>query len=172
MGNAFRVIVVVGCLFASLCTRAQVGDSTRQIVLPNPRLIHCRSVGCSQLWKHDPGDGRTVYPSQVLTDLVDGEVVALTAVYDKSISTQELRAAIDTLYAKSKVVQGSKLFVWCVEPERMAVQLADMGDGTNQVAYLKFGTTSSLVPAAHIFPTAETDCGKYVLRRARHGSAM
>ena len=160
MGIAYRVIAVVGCLFASLYASAQVGDNTRKIVLPNPRLIHCHAEECSQLWRQDSGDGRVVYPAQVLTDFAGGEVVALTAVYDKSVSTQELRAAIDALYAKSKVVQGSKLFVWRVEPERMAVQLADLGDGTNQVAYLKFGTTSSLVPAAHIFPTAQTDCGK------------
>ena len=158
MGTTFRVIAVVGCLLASLCAGAQVGDSARKIVLPNPRLIHCRSVDCSQLWKQDSGDGRTAYPSQVLTDFVDGEVVALTAVYDKSVSTQELRTAIDTLYAKSKVVQGSKLFVWRVEPGRMAVQLAEREDGAKQVAYLKFGTNSSLVPSAHIF-SEKADCG-------------
>jgi len=90
MGNAYRVIAVVGCLLASLCAGAQVGESTHKL-LPNPRLIHCRSMDCSQLWKQDSGDGRTLYPSQVLTDFVDGEVVALTAVYDKSVSTQELQ---------------------------------------------------------------------------------
>lgn len=164
MGNTYRVIAVVGCLFACLCARAQVGDSTNHIVLPNPRLIHCHSGECSQLWKHDPGDGRTVYPSQVLTDLVDGEVVALTAVYDKSVSTQELQAAIDALYAKSKTdMHGGRLSLWRVESEQVAVSLAENADGTKQLAYLKFvkyGAISSLVPAARIFPAAQTDCGK------------
>jgi len=158
MGNTYRLIAVVGCLLASLGAGAQVGDSTRKIALPNPRLIHCRAVDCSQLWKQDSGGGRMVYPSQVLTDFVDGEVVALTAAYDKSVSTQDLQTAINTLYAKSKAVQGSKLFVWRVEPERLAVQLAEMADGTKQVAYLKFGTKSSIVLSAHIF-SEKADCG-------------
>lgn len=164
MGNAYRVIAVVGCLFASLCARAQVGASTNQIVLPSPRLIHCRSVECSQLWKQDSGDGRTVYPSQVLTDFVDGEVVALTAVYDKSVSTQELQAALDALYAKWKIhMHGGRLSLWRVESEQVAVSLLDNEDGTKRLTYLKFakiGGINSFVPAAHIFPSAQTDCGK------------
>jgi hypothetical protein len=161
MGNAYRVIAVVGCLLASLCGRAQVSGGTRKIVLPNSQLIHCRSAECSQLWKQDSGDGGAVYPAQVLTDFVNGEVVGLTAVYDKSVSTQELRAAIDALYAKWKLdLHGGKLSLWRVESEQLAVSLFDNADGTKQLAYLKFGTTSSLVPAAHIFPGSQTDCGK------------
>jgi hypothetical protein len=56
-----------------------------------PRL-RCHAAGCSQLWKQDSDDGDPVYPAQVLTDFVKGEVVGLTAVYDKSVSTEEIRA--------------------------------------------------------------------------------
>jgi hypothetical protein len=108
-------------------------------------------VDCSQLWKQDSGDGGAVYPAQILTDVVDGEIVGLTAVYDKSVSTQELRAPIDMLYAKSRVtLHGGSLFLWRVEPEQLAVSLMDRDDGTKQVIYLKFGTYGSHVPSAHI----------------------
>ncbi|SPE43630.1 hypothetical protein SBA7_1610003 [Candidatus Sulfotelmatobacter sp. SbA7] len=142
-------------------THAQAVGGTRKIVLPNPQLIHCRSAECSQLWKQDSGDGGAVYPAQVLTDFVNGEVVGLTAVYDKSVSTQELRAAIDTLYGKWTFdLHGSKLFIWRVEPEKLAVQLTDRDDGTKLVIYLDFGTYGSHMPSAHIDPSAQTDCGK------------
>jgi hypothetical protein len=151
MSNASRVIAVVGCLLASLCGGAQVGGSTRKIVLPNPQLIHCRSAECSQLWKQDSGDGGAVYPAQVLTDFVNGEIVGLTAVYDKSISTQELRAAIDTLYAKWKFPpDSSSPFLWRVTPEQLVAQLSDRDDGTKLLIYLKIGTYGSHVPSAHI----------------------
>jgi hypothetical protein len=163
MGNAHRAIAAVGCLLVSLCGGAQVGGKTRKIVLPNPRLIHCRSVDCSQLWKQDSGDGGVVYPAQILTDVADGEIVGITAVYDKSVSTQELQAAVDALYSKSKAVQGSKLFIWRVEPEQLAIQLSGRDDGAKQLTYLKFvkfGELCALVPSAHIDPSAKNDCGK------------
>jgi hypothetical protein len=91
---------------------AKTGDSTRKIALPNPQLIHCRSVQCSQLWNQDSNDGGTVYPAQVLTDIVNGEVVGLTAVYDKSVSTQKLRTTIDSRYTKWKIdLHGGKVFI-------------------------------------------------------------
>ncbi len=163
MGNAHRVIAVVGCLLISLCADAQVGGGTRKIVLPNPRLIHCRSVDCSQLWKQDSGDGGGIYPAQILTDVVDGEIVGLTAVYDKSVSTPELQAAFDALYSKAKTVQGNKGSVWRVEPEQLAIQLSGRDDGAKQVTYLKFvkyGELCALVPSAHIDPSAKSFCGK------------
>jgi hypothetical protein len=151
MSNAYRVIGVVGCLLASLCGGAQVGGSARKIVLPNPQLIHCRSAECSQLWKQDSGDGGAVYPAQVLTDFVNGEVVGLTAVYDKSVSTQELRAAIETLYAKWKFpLDSSSPFLWRITPEQLVAELSERDDGTKMVVYLKIGKYGSHVPTAHI----------------------
>jgi hypothetical protein len=147
MNIADRVIAVIGCMLASLCAGAQVGPGTRKIVLPNPQLIHCRSAECSQLWKQDSGDGGVVYPAQVSTDFVNGEVVGLTAVYDKSVSKNELHAAINTLYEKWERLDG----LWRVEPERIVIQLAERSDGTKQLIYLKVSQgMASLVPSAHI----------------------
>jgi hypothetical protein len=57
------------------------------------------------LWKKPRGDA-AAYPAQVLTDVVHGEVVGLTAVYDKSVSIEELRSAIDELYPKDAIDGG------------------------------------------------------------------
>lgn len=149
MPNARKVIGAVSCLIVSLSAAAQPRESTRKVVLPNPQLIHCHSAVCWQLWKQDLGDSAAVYPAQILTDLVKGEIVGLTAVYDKSVSVDELRAAIDTLYGKW-TFHSDAISIWRVESEQFAVSIAHGRDGANQVTYLKFGTPGSLVPSAHI----------------------
>jgi hypothetical protein len=145
--GSYRVIAAVGCVLAFLSAGAQAGDNTRKIVLPNPQLIHCRSAECSQLWKQDSSDGGTVYPAQVLTDFVNGEIVGLTAVYDRSVSRKEIRAAINALYGKSPQVVTD---IWRVESEQLAISISDGSNGAKQVTYLKFGTFASHVPSAHL----------------------
>ena len=147
MYSVYRVIAAVGCLLVSLCACAQVGGSTRKVVLPSPQLIHCRSAECSQLWRQDSSDGGIVYPAQVLTDFVNGEVVGLTAVYDKSVSKEELRAAVNALYAKS-ALDGMDL--WRVESEQLAISMAHTRNGAAEIIYLKFGSYASHVPSEHL----------------------
>jgi hypothetical protein len=119
-------------------------------VLPSPQLIHCRAAECSQLWKVPSADA-TAYPAQVLTDVVHGEVVGLTAVYDKSVSTEELRSAIHALYPNPEdAVDGS---MWHVKAEQLSISLCEWNDGTKWVVYTKIvkpGEAGSLVPSAHI----------------------
>lgn len=148
------VIVATAFLSVSFYASVQTSSDTRTIVLPNPQLIHCRAAACSQLWKDARVAKGSVYPAQVLTDVVDGEVVGLTAVYDKSVSTTDIREAIDGLYGRWKQADlciTNKVCMWRVEPEQFVIQLAYEKDRT-QLTYLKFvKTASSLVPTAHIF---------------------
>lgn len=145
--------IAIGWLLVAFCADAQVGGSPRGVVLPSPRLIHCRSAECSQLWKNDSGDTAS-YPAQVLTDVVNGEVVGVTAVYDKSVSLEELRSAIETRYPNLKdAIPSPNGSSWRVEAEQLAIQLYERKDGTKQLIYLKIvkvGGASSLVPSAHI----------------------
>jgi hypothetical protein len=133
---------------------SQQREVARTIVLPNPQLIHCHSAECSQLWKQMTDDSATVYPAQVLTDVVKGEIVGLTAVYDKSVSTDELRGAIDKLYGKSSLPHSDRMRLWRVEADHFAISLFDGIDGAREITYLKFGSYESHVPAAHL------DCKK------------
>jgi len=135
-------------LLASLCTSAQAGGSTRKVVLPSPQLIHCRAADCSQLWKQDSSDGGIVYPAQVLTDFVNGEIVGLTAVYDKSVTTEEIEAAVTALYgAPLKALPN----IWRIESEQLVISIYDGKDGAKQITYLKIGTFGSHVPSAHLY---------------------
>jgi len=105
------------------------------------------------LWKQDSGNGVVVYPAQVMTDLVNGQIVGLTAVYDKSVSASELRAVIDARYGKW-TFHGTAISMWRVESEQFVISIFAGIDGATQVTYLKIGAPGSLVPSAHI------DCRK------------
>ena len=144
---------MVGCLLASLCAGAQAVGSTRKVVLPNPKLIRCHSADCSQLWEQDLGDSGAVFPAQVRTDFVNGQVVGLTAVYDKSVSASDLRTTIEALYGKW-TFHGLAVSNWRIESQQFVVSMFDGAEGATEVTNLKFGTPDSLVPAAHI------DCRK------------
>ena len=138
-------------LLTSLFSAFASGQGARRIILPNPQLIHCREANCSQLWKDQPPVGSAVYPSQVLTDVVNGEIVGLTAIYDKSVSMDEIRAALNAAYGQWRIVDldTKKMSVWRVEWEQIAIQLANWDDGTRLI-YLKFAKYPDLVPSAHI----------------------
>lgn len=143
-------VIAAYCLLTSLRAAAQDKPTNHKIVLPSPQLIHCRSAECSHLWKQDSDDAPAVYPAQVFTDLVKGEIVGLTAVYDKSVSQDEIRAAINDVYGKFSLLRSGPVWVWRIESEKLAVSLYDGSDGATQVTYLKFGAPESLVPSAHI----------------------
>jgi hypothetical protein len=151
MRRASRVLVAVGLLASLSSSSFTQAGKARKIVLPNPQLIHCRSAQCSKLWKEQSSDEGWVLPAQIRLDTVNDEITGLTAVYEKSVSTQQIRAAIDSVYGKSRVASGSdKLWLWRVEPQQIAIQLTAEKNGENQLIYLKFGTPTSLTPAAHI----------------------
>ena len=147
MSTTWRMMAAVGCLLASLCAGAQAGGSTRKVVLPSPQLIHCRAAECSQLWKQDSSDGGIVYPAQVLTDFVNGEIVGLTAVYDKSVTNEEIEAAVIALYGTSTKVLPN---IWRIESEQLVISIFAGRDGAKQITYLKIGTFASHVPSAHL----------------------
>jgi hypothetical protein len=149
MRNALRMIGIASFLLTALSASAHAGEAGRKIVLPNPQLIHCHAAECSQLWSPDSGDGGIVYPAQVMTDLVDGEVVGLTAVYDKSVSASELRSTINAIYG-NWTFHSDSISIWRVESSQVTVSITDGRDGAKQIPYLKFGSPGSLVPTAHI----------------------
>jgi hypothetical protein len=152
-------LTVMGCLLVAFGADAQVGGSRRVVVLPSPHLIHCRSAECSHLWKEDSSDA-AAYPAQVLTDVVHGEIVGLTAEYDKSVSSEDLRSAINAFYPSPKEVLDG---LWRFEAEQLVIQLFERSDGTKQLIYLKIvkaGGASSLLPSAHIYPMEQAETPK------------
>lgn len=82
----------------------------------------------------------------------DGCPQGLLALYDKSTSEDEIRAAINQRYGKWVKVAGTVADVWRVEDERFAIQLATIKGKKNkcmaeeemrQVIYLSFDVSKT-----------------------------
>ena len=132
----FRWILYVTLSLLSCHAFAQSQHAT-SVALPNPKLIHCHAEACPPLFLA-PSAPNAIYPSQVLTDLVDGSVVGLTAIYEKSVSLDQLRSAFDALHPNSSFADTKTL--WRVESEKIAIQIASQEDGSKEVG--KSGTVN------------------------------
>jgi hypothetical protein len=131
-----------------------------RIALPNPKLLTCRSSDCSFLWS-EKTEQSTVFPKQVSFDMNQNCIYGITALYDKSVSFDAIKSAIDEQYAKWAKVEypGSTLKAWRVEPERFGIQLSvatksdqkrNIADeGTKQVIYIAFGGRSACGPSSN-----------------------
>ncbi len=125
-----------------------------RVVLPNPKLLRCRSSDCSQLWSDNP-EADAVLPTQIRVDVDHNCIYGFTALYDKSVSIDAVEAAINERYKNSVYADSANLPVklWRVEPEQLAIQLSTAdkkdekrnfaGAGTKVVIFLPFGGKSA-----------------------------
>jgi hypothetical protein len=126
------------------------------VVLPNPKLLGCQSVACSQLWLINDPVPDAKYPKQLkidfsdgsptghgsLFEIPDGAPYGLIAVYDKSVTIEAVEASINEHYAKWTYGDPDpKLKLWRVEPEKFVIQLASHKDGP-WLIYLPVATKS------------------------------
>jgi hypothetical protein len=101
------------------------------IVLPNGQLMSYKSSSCSQLYSDaGPND---IYPRQVIVDFFGSNgsescLRGVEAVFEKSVSIDDLKAAIDQRYGKWAFADSPKL--WRVEPQKFVIQLGVTEDQT------------------------------------------
>ncbi|MGA8072915.1 MAG: hypothetical protein WB995_05525, partial [Candidatus Acidiferrales bacterium] len=138
------VVLMLGVAYAQTASE----ESGSRIVLPNSKLLRCKSSDCSQLWLEKSAETNAVYPKQVIIDMNQSCLYGMTALFDKSIPLEDIKAAIDERYGKWAVPEfvNSPLRIWRVEPEMFAIQLsvADKKDekrntadaGTREAIYL------------------------------------
>jgi hypothetical protein len=101
------------------------------LVLPNSQLLLCKSSTCSQLWEDKPAKVDAIYPRQLIVDIFgDGKCPrGIMALYEKSVSIDQLKASIDSRYGKWALADNatSRVKLWRVESEKFAIQLAVTG---------------------------------------------
>ncbi len=136
-----------------ICQLAKEDKAT--IILPNLRLLACRSADCSQLWSEESTNTNAVSAKQLIIDFDHGCVYGMRAFYEKSVSFDDLGAAIDGKYGKWTVPQFEKgpMRLWRVEPEKFSIQMVvlDKKDekrryaeaGTKQITFIAFGGRSA-----------------------------
>lgn len=150
-----RVLAAMVLMLGLACGQAVTEENGSRIVLPNPKLLRCKTSGCYQVWLEKSADTNAVFPKQVSIDMNQSCLYGMTALYDKSIPLDDIRTAIDEHYGKWAVpgFANSPLRLWRVEPEKFAIQLSiatkkdekrNTGDaGTKRAIYIAFGGRSA-----------------------------
>jgi hypothetical protein len=135
---------------------AKEENSGSRLVLPNPKLLRCRSSDCFQLWSEKSIEANSVFPKQMILDMNQSCLYGMRAVYDKSLSVNDVKAAIDERYGKWALPledPSGPVKLWRVVPEKFAISLsvADQKDekmnladaGTKEAIYIAFGGRSA-----------------------------
>ncbi len=98
------------------------------------------SSHCAQLWRDKVPDANDIYPKQVVVDLFDNSPCPLgvMARYDKSVSMDDLKAAIDEHYGQWALANNdtAPVKLWRVKTEKFAIQLGDVDDRMVKLAKL------------------------------------
>jgi hypothetical protein len=118
-----------------------VQESDGRVVLPNIKLTGCNSPRCSLIWPDKSSPANPAYPKQLSVDLDNGLIRAVKATYDKSVTMDEIKAAVDQRYGKWALATSntnSHMRLWRVEPEKFAISLFDDDDGTKTLFYFAF----------------------------------
>src|SRR5271170_104163 len=153
-----RIVTALALLLILILTLSHLkparGESLARLVLPNPKLLQCKSSSCLQLFSEDVGQ-KDIAPKQIILDMNDGCVYGITATYDKSVQIDQIKTEINTVYKQWSMSYPSEtnLYLWRVEPEKFAIQLAVTGKeekkrigtevGTRQLIYIAFGGRSA-----------------------------
>jgi hypothetical protein len=145
------VVLTIGVAYGQTATK----ENGSRIVLPNHKLLRCKSSDCYQVWLEKSAEPNAVFPKQVTVDMNQSCLYGMTALFDRSIPLDEIRAAIDERYGNGAVPEfvNSPSKIWRVEPEKFAIQLSvaskndekrNIADaGTRQAIYLAFGGKSA-----------------------------
>ncbi|MFZ0978556.1 MAG: hypothetical protein WAN23_04050 [Candidatus Acidiferrales bacterium] len=117
-------------------------QNASRIVLPNTNLLRCSSSGCSQLWSADV-DQKAIFPKQVIVDTDRGCIYGMTALYDKSLSFDLVKSALDNHYrqwsGKEMDVPASHAYIWRV-PQKLVIQITVDGKEAERKGWAEAGT--------------------------------
>jgi hypothetical protein len=150
-----NAIVAAVIIAASLTSYGQATNHVRQhIALPNPKLVRCVSSSCYWPWQDGPPDANDVYPTRVEIGFHGSSCpFGVTARYDKSVSFEDLEAAIEQHYGKGESEHWTRapLMIWHVETVGVMITLETVDKRMAKAQRVEVGTknviyTDSQVP--------------------------
>jgi hypothetical protein len=150
-----KLIVAIVLMLGLAYSQTAKEEKSSHLVLPNPKLLRCTSSDCFQLWSEKSVEANAVFPNELIIDMNQSCLYGMTALYDKSVSVDDIKAAIDQHYEKWARTDfaNSPVKLWRVEPEKFAIQLSVAGKedekkniadaGTKRAIYIAFGGRSA-----------------------------
>ena len=143
--------IAIGLLIATLiCMGQDVLKPGGRVILPNPKLVRCSSLECSELWETKapkPGD---IYPLRIEVGL-PGQACpfGVSAVYDKAVPFDYLEAAIESRYGKGEPKHWTKarLSFWEVAND-FTIVLDEADEGIAKARHVDVGTKELFIDDA------------------------
>lgn len=134
-----KFIMIIFLIAISSCDKTD-DSSNSNVVLPNSKVIGNSSENIPQIWQNIHKKGNAIYPKQLTIDINNNALSGMMALYDKSISIDDIKVAIDNHYSKwaSASNSTSPVKLWRVVPNKFAIQLSIADDGMKRVVYLPF----------------------------------
>jgi len=125
-------ILVIG--MCSISVEQTKDQSRKRVILPNIKLVRCMTSVCFQLLQDEPPRRGDIYPEHIDVAFLDRWCpFGLTARYNKAVSFEDLKAALEKRYGKGTARNwtDAPLLTWDVEPDHLFIQI-DVAD--NQMA--------------------------------------
>lgn len=122
------VLLVTG--MCGMSSGQAAGRSDKRVILPNIKLVRCMTSDCFQLLQDEaprPGD---IYPEHIDVAFLDRWCpFGLTARYNKAVSFEDLKNALESRYGKGTARNwtDAPLMIWEVESAHLFIQL-DVAD--------------------------------------------
>lgn len=112
-------------------------QSSSRVILPNTKLVRCMASDCFQLLQDDPPRPGDIYPEHIDVAFLDRWCpFGLTARYNKAVSFDNLKAALEKRYGKGTVENWphGPAMTWQVESDHVFIELeiADKQMAQNQ----------------------------------------
>jgi hypothetical protein len=141
--SVFGIVLTIGLT----CCGTSVQKPDGRVVLPNIKLTGCDSPRCSLIWPDKSLAANPAYPKHVSVDVDNSSIRAVMAIYDQSVTLDEIKAAVDQRYGKWALAASdpnSHMRLWRVEPEKFAISLFEDANGTKQLFYFAFRPNSQV----------------------------
>jgi hypothetical protein len=112
-------------------------QSTKRVILPNVKLVRCMTADCFQLLQDNPPRPGDIYPEHIDVAFLDRWCpFGLTARYNKAVSFEDLKGALEKRYGKgdAKNWPDGPVMTWQVESAHVFILLdtADARMAKNQ----------------------------------------
>ena len=140
----FLTTLLVASVFSISCVQAR-GQSAKRVILPNIKLLRCMTSDCFQLLQDEPPRPGDIYPEHIYVAFLDRWCpFGLTARYNKAVSFEDLKSALEKRYGKGTVKNwtDAPLVIWDVEPGHLFIQLDVTDKRMAQNQHVPEGTKS------------------------------
>jgi hypothetical protein len=141
-----RALFITSICVICMCgmSLAQAKDQlVKRVILPNIELIRCMTADCFQLLQNEPPRPGDIYPEHIDVAFLDRWCpFGLTARYNKAVSFDDLKVALEKRYGKGATKNWTDIpsVIWEVEPAHVIVELKVVDKRMSQKEPLEEGT--------------------------------